>query len=155
MTDEELREKIKSVLAELGVSSGHGEMTLSDIARIQPGLARLMPEVGQRAWKLYYAARARNWVLAKFQWKEAAGLLHLCAFTRPKHADALARFLADDWQPLGEAIDGKDFDTFETTFKKSIERANFYHEERGKPYLVWKLPATPPPDLDLEPRQKK
>ena len=78
-------------------------------------------------------------VIKSFGWKQAAG------------AEALVGAVGE----VTEAIDGKDLDTFEKAFKISIERANFYHEERGKPYLVWKLPATPPPDLDLEPRQKK
>src|SRR3954464_10345519 len=61
MTDEELKEKVKEVLSELGVWSGHREMTIDEIATIQPGLARIMPEVGQRTWKLYYAAKEEHW----------------------------------------------------------------------------------------------
>jgi len=75
MTDEELKEKIKEVLGEMGVWSGHREMTVDEIATIQPGLARIMPEVGQRTWKLYYAAKAENWALATFQAKEIKGLI--------------------------------------------------------------------------------
>src|SRR5918999_6198205 len=43
MTDEELKTKIKEVLAETGVWSGHREVTLEEVAVIQPGLARIMP----------------------------------------------------------------------------------------------------------------
>jgi len=42
-------------------------MKPEDIERIAPGLGRLMPEVGDRTWKAYYAAQAGNWPLAKFQ----------------------------------------------------------------------------------------
>ena len=45
--------------------------------RLQPGLARIMPEVGDRTWKLYYAAQAENWPLAAFQAKEIRGLMDL------------------------------------------------------------------------------
>ncbi len=57
MTDEELKEKVKQILTEVGVWTGHREMTVEEIGMIQPGLARIMPEVGQRTWKLYYAAK--------------------------------------------------------------------------------------------------
>jgi len=59
-------------------------MRPEDIDRIAPGLGRLMPEVGDRTWKAYYAAQAGNWPLARFQAKEVRKLLELCAFTRPK-----------------------------------------------------------------------
>ena len=32
-----------------------------------------------------------------------------------------------------------------------IESANAYHEEYDKGFLRWKLPDSPPPDLDLTP----
>ncbi len=72
-------------LKDVTVWSGHREMTLEDIAVIQPGLGRIMPEIGIRTWKLYYAAKAGNWPLAKFQLKEVRGLMELGAFTRPKY----------------------------------------------------------------------
>ena len=81
MDDEKLLEQLKR----LGVWSGHRDMTMEDLARIQPGLGRIMPEVGDRTWKLYYAAQAENWPLAAFQAKEIKGLMELGAFTRPKH----------------------------------------------------------------------
>ena len=150
MDDEQLLAKLKA----LNVWSGHREMSVEDIAAIQPGLGRLMPEVGTRTWKLYYAAQAENWPLAKFELKEIRGLMELGAFTRPKHEDALNQFLAENWKPVEEAIDRKDWRAFEETFKKAIEAANAYHELKDKPYIVWKLPDTPPPDLDLRPRRK-
>ena len=30
--------------------------------------------------------------------------------------------------------------------------ANAYHELKEKPYIYWKLPDAPPPDMDLRPR---
>ena len=150
MDDKELLEKIK----EFKFWTGKSELSIEDIAMIQPGLARIMPEIGTRTWKLFYAAQAGNWPLAKFQYKEIAGLMEMGAITRPKHAEALNQFLAENWKPLGEAIDKKDFPAVEDTFHKAIEMANAYHELKEKPYLIWKLPDTPPPDLDLTPRKK-
>ncbi|MBI3249221.1 MAG: hypothetical protein HYZ50_22185 [Deltaproteobacteria bacterium] len=152
MTDEELKEKIKEVLSEMGVWSGHREMTIDDIATIQPGLARIMPDVGIRTWKLYYAAKEGHWELANFQWKEVKELMELGAFTRPKHEDALNQFMAEDWPPLGQAIKDKDFEAFEKAFHHAVSQANAYHELKEKPYIRWQLPDHPPPDLDMKPR---
>ncbi|MFN8625421.1 MAG: hypothetical protein U0587_05495 [Candidatus Binatia bacterium] len=148
MDDEQILEQIKR----LSVWSGHRQMTIEDIARIQPGLARIMPEIGTRTWKLYYAAQAENWPLAAFQAKEIRGLLDLCAFTRPKHADALRQFLEKNWQPVQDAIGKMDRAAFEDAFHKSIKAANAYHKLKGKPYLLWKLPDVPPPDLEMQPQ---
>lgn len=148
MTDEDLLAKLK----EFKFWTGKSELTIEDIAMLQPGLARIMPEVGQRTWKLYYAAKAGNWPLATFQFKEVRGLFEMGAITRPKHADALNEFMEQGWKEVGDAIDRKDFTAFDAAFQKAIEAANAYHELKDKPYLIWKLPDTPPPDLQMEPR---
>jgi hypothetical protein len=148
MDDEELEKKIKS----LTFWSGKNSMTIEDMATIQPGLARLMPEVGVRTWKLYYAAKAQNWPMAKFQYKEIRGLMELGAFMRPKHEEALNQFLEENWTPLEAAIEKKDFAAFESAFHGAIDMANAYHELKDKPYIRWKLPSEPPPDLDMTPR---
>jgi hypothetical protein len=150
MDDEKLLEKLK----ELTVWTGHREMSIEDVATIQPGLGRIMPEIGARTWKLYYAAKAENWPLATFQAKEIKGLMELGAFTRPKHEEALNQYMEENWKPLQDAVNKKDFKAFEEAFNKAIEMANAYHELKDKPYIVWKLPDTPPPDLDLRPRKK-
>jgi hypothetical protein len=141
-------------LKEVTVWSGHREVSLEDLAVIQPGLGRIMPEIGARTWKLYYAAKAGNWPLAKFQLKEVRGLMELGAFTRPKYEENLEEFLEQRWKPLEDAIVREDFKAFDALFHEAIESANAYHELRDKPYIRWKLPETPPPDLDLTPRRK-
>ena len=145
MSEEEFLELLKKA----AVSSGHRLMSVEDLARIQPGLGRLMPEIGMRTWKLYYAAKANNWPLAAFQAKEIKGLMELCAFTRPKHADGLNQFLQHHWAPLQEAVARENLAELEAAFQKAIRAANGYHISTGKPYIVWKLPDSPPPDLDL------
>lgn len=150
MDDEQLLAHIRQV----SLWSGHRQMTLEDIARIQPGLGRIMPEVGDRTWKLYYAAKAGNWPLARFQAKEIQGLMELGAFTRPKHEEALNQFVQKNWKPLQDAIEAKEWGAFEEAFHKAVKAANAYHRLKDKPYLVWKLPDVPPPDLDLRPQDK-
>src|SRR5262247_4625479 len=82
-------------LKDVTVWSGHREMTLEDVAVIQPGLGRIMPDIGSRTWKLYYAAKAGHWALAKFQAKEIRGLMELGAFTRPKYVVFLDQFITE------------------------------------------------------------
>lgn len=149
MNDEELEAKVRA----LTFWSGKNQMTIEDLATVQPGLARLMPEVGNRTWKLFYAAKAENWPMAKFQFKEIRGLMELGAFMRPKHEAALNQYLEEDWKPLGATIEAKDFAAFERAFHAAIDSANAYHELKDKPYIRWKLPDHPPPDLDLTPKK--
>ena len=151
MTDEELEAKIKAMT----FWSGKNKMTLEDMATIQPGLARIMPEIGARTWKLFYAAKLQNWPMAKFQYKEIVGLFEMGAFMRPKHEDAINQYLAENWKPLEGPIADKDFVAFEKAFHAAIDAANAYHELKEKPYIYWRLPAEAPPDLDLRPRGAK
>jgi len=52
------------------------------------------------------------------------------------------------------ALDGEDLERFNREFEIAVEEANAYHEAYGKPFLRWKVPSQPPPDLDLTPRPK-
>ena len=63
--------------------------------------------------------------------------------------DPSSQYLAENWKPLEEPIANKDFAAFEAAFHASIDAANAYHELKEKPYIYWKLPDAPPPDLDL------
>lgn len=152
MSDESLEELLKT----LKIANGSGaSLTLEDIAAFLPGLAKLMPEVGVRTWKLWYAGVAENWPLARFQWKEAKKLLVQCTVTRPKYEKAIDGYLEKDWQPIADAIEAGDRAAFERTFAAAIDEANRWHEVYGKGFLVWKVPSEPPPDLDFTPREKK
>ena len=97
-------ERVKTLVNQLTFFSGKREMAIDEIAMIQPGLGRLMPEIGNRTWKLYYAAQALNWPNAHYQWKETRKLFEIGAFTRPKHEDSIEEYLRDHWAPLEDAI---------------------------------------------------
>ena len=47
--------------------SNRRTFTADELSRFVPGLGTLMPEIGTRTWKLYYAAKAGNWAMAEFQ----------------------------------------------------------------------------------------
>jgi len=131
--------------------SGKTYLSIDDLAVLQPGLARLMPEIGQRYWKLYYAARSGNWVLANFQMGEIGTLMETGIITRPKYTEHLEAFIKDDLGAIGAAIKAKDWAAFEAAFVQGVQNANDYHKVYDKDYLVWKLPDYPPPDLDMTP----
>lgn len=152
MSDEKgLEERIR----EITFDNRQGRaLTGEQLAAIQPGLARLMPEVGNRVWKLYYAVQAENWPLARFQLKEAQKLLELCGLTRPKYEKSLKQFIDKQMAPMMAAIEAESLVKFNEGFDRAVEEANAYHEAYGKPFLRWKLPSQPPPDLDLTPRPK-
>lgn len=131
------------------VSNGKRELTLDELAQSQPGMDRLMAELGPRMHRLYYAGQAGNWRLADYFLKSIVKQLRLCAFSRPKYAEDIDAYLADDVQPLKQALQVRDGDAFETAYQHVVDRANHYHVEWKKPYIVWKTPSTPPDDLDL------
>ncbi len=142
-------ERVKTLVNQMTFFSGKREMAIDEIAMIQPGLGRIMPEIGARTWKLYYAGKAQNWPNAMYQWKETKKLFELGAYTRPKHEAAIEEYLRDDWAPLEEAIQGEDLDAFLVAFEKAVDSGNAWHEKKDKPYIRWKVPDHPPPDLDL------
>jgi hypothetical protein len=154
MDEERLKQLVKELVGDLRfVSEAGRDMSVDEIATIQPGLGRIMPEIGARTWKLYYAGKAENWPNALYQWKEAKKLFELGAYTRPKHEAALEEYLRDDWAPIGKAIEKKDLAAFLAAMDKAVDSANAWHEKKEKPYIRWKMPDQPPPDLDLTPRK--
>jgi hypothetical protein len=131
--------------------SRHVELTLDQVVELQPGLGRLMPDVGRRTWVLYYAARGGNWELAHYQWRQLRHLFQIGATTRPKMAVHLEAFMAGAMRALEEAIAARDWARLEGAFQNAIEVANRFHKVTGHPEIRWRLPDQPPDDLDLGP----
>jgi hypothetical protein len=127
--------------------------TAEELSRFVPGLGTLMPEIGNRTWKLYYAAQAGNWRMAEFQFGEIRGLMRTGTVTRPAYRYDLDSFMVGMMAKVGEAVGAKDFDAFDAAFNEMVAEANDYHDGAGRTYIVWKLPDYPPPDLDLTPRE--
>ena len=92
--------------------------SLEELSRLAaPGLGTLMPEIGTRTWKLYYAGKAGNWTMAQFQYAEIRGLMRTGSITRPQYTDDLTSFMDGIMQPVGDAITAKDFGAFDKAFK--------------------------------------
>src|SRR5581483_1692640 len=134
------------------LDTGKGELTLEDLGPLLPGMGDIMPLVGSRMSKCYHAGRAGNRPLARFQLQEAVNLLEKGAVLRPKYADSVAAFVEQDMAAVRAAIDDGDWAAFAAAFDAVVAAANAYHDLYDKPFLRWKVPADPPPDLDLTPR---
>jgi hypothetical protein len=134
------------------IDTGKSHLTLEELGHVQPGMARIMPEVGARIWKCYYAGKAKNKPLARFQLKEAVNLMEIGVLLRPKYTDNMYKFIEEQCEVVKQAIENEDWDAFEAAFHTMVDEANAYHELYDKPYLRWKIPSEPPHDLDMTPR---
>jgi hypothetical protein len=134
------------------IDTGKGTFSLEDLGPLMPGMAEIMPLVGERIWKCYYAGKARNQPLARFQLKEAVNLMQKGVFLRPKYTENMEKFVSTEVEAVKKAIESEDWDAFESAFTVMVEQANGYHDLYDKPFLRWRIPAEPPPDLDTTPR---
>lgn len=125
--------------------------SIEELSSLAPGLGTIMPDIGIRTWKLFYAAEAGNWPMANFQAREIRGLFARGAFTRPNFEADLKTYVDDVWSEIQEAIKNQNFAEFKVVFDEAVASANDYHVSTKRPYIVWKLPDYPPPDLDLTP----
>jgi hypothetical protein len=126
-----------------------GSFELSDLGHLLPGMAEIMPLVGDRIHKCYYAGKAHNKVLARFQLSEAVNLMEKGAILRPKYTDTMEKFISESVASVKKCIEDEDWESFETAFSAMIEQANANHEFYDKGFLRWKMPDQPPADLDL------
>jgi hypothetical protein len=131
------------------ISIKGGSFSLSDLGALLPGMAEIMPQVGVRIWKCYYAGKARNRALARFQLSEAVNLMEKGSILRPKYVDNMEKFIAGPVATLRTIIESEDWDGFDGAFKTMVDEANGYHEFYDKSFLRWKIPDEPPPDLDM------
>lgn len=135
------------------IDTGKGTFPLDALGHVLPGMAEIMPLVGERIWKCYYAGKAQNQPLARFQLKEAVNLMEKGAFLRPKYHENIDKFIATEVEAVKKAIEAEDWAGFEDAFAAMVTQANAYHDLYEKPFLRWKIPAEPPPDLDMTPRR--
>ncbi|HLI43406.1 MAG TPA: hypothetical protein VKU92_02925 [Acidimicrobiales bacterium] len=131
------------------VDNGKAQLSLDELAALQPGMARLMVEVSDRMWKCYHAGRAHNRALARYQLSEATKIMKASAVVRPKYADAMQRFIDEEIGRLRQVVESEDWEAFPTAFDAVVVAANKYHGEFDKGFIVWKVPEDPPRDLDL------
>jgi hypothetical protein len=135
------------------IKTKHGELTLEELAEAQPGIARLMKEVGERYHVLYYAAQARNWQLAQHELNVIISILKTGGKLRPKYAHDLTGFTQSHLNEIGEKIRANDWKAFEAAYMKGIEEANKFHEKYGYNFIRYVLSKKPPESYDLVPHE--
>ena len=132
----------------------HGEMTIDQLAEIQPGMAALMKEVGERYTQTYYAAKGGNWKMAAPQLNQVRAAFRTAKTTRPKYAEDLAAYDREYLQPIFKAIHDQEWNQFKFAFRKGVGGSDMYHDKRGYPYIRYVLPENPPSDLYLGPPEE-
>ena len=133
------------------IDTGKGTFGLDALGPLLPGIGELMTQAGHRMWKCFYAGRAKNKALARFQLSEAANLFEKAAFLEPRYGPTIENFLGEELDWLREVIEDEEWDRFEEVFGNTVSRANIYHHLFDRPFIRWQIPDTPPPDLDMTP----
>ncbi len=136
-------------MSEVRAKTPHGEMSIDQLAEIQPGMAAIMKEVGERFTHAYYAAKGGNWKLAAHQLNQLRAQFKIAKVTRPKFTDDLTAYDKEYLQPIFKAIHDQDWAQFEEAFKKGEVGSDIYHDKRGYPHIRYVLPGSPPPNLHL------
>jgi hypothetical protein len=135
------------------VKTKHGELTLEQLAEVQPGLARLMKEIGDRFHVLYHAAKGGNWKLAEHEQKVTISILKVGATLRPKYHQDINTFIQSHLHPLGESMKAKDWKRFENAYNDAVDETNKLHEKYGYGFIQYKVSKDPPSYYDLSPHE--
>ncbi|MFQ5848360.1 MAG: hypothetical protein ACE5IQ_11910 [Candidatus Methylomirabilales bacterium] len=129
----------------------HGELTLDELASIQPGMARLMGEVAHRYSLMTYACKGGNWELGYHELKQLRGIFRIAMTTRPKYTAELEAFDRAYLGPIERAIGERDVEAFLVAVEKGIAASDEAHRRLGYPFVRYRLPTQPPDYLDLGP----
>jgi len=138
-------------MSDVKAKTPHGEMSLDQLADIQPGMATLMKEVGERFTETYYAAKGGNWKLAAHHLNQLRFAFRTAKVTRPKFADDLAAFDQEYLTPIFRAIRDQNWAEFESAFRKGEAGSDIYHDKRGYPHIRYTLPKETPSNLHRGP----
>ena len=106
----------------------YGEMTVDQLASIQPGMGALMKEVGERFTQTYYAARGGNWKLAAHHLNQLRAAFRTGKVTRPKFTEDLAAFDLEYLTPIFKAIHDQNWSEFESAFERGEAGSDAYHD---------------------------
>ena len=131
------------------VKTRHGELTLEQLAEVQPGVARLMKEIGERFSILYHAAKARAWRLAQHELNVVINMFKAGSILRPKYSKDFASFIEFSLGPIGQSIKSKDWNLFEVAFTKAVDETNRFHEKYEYGFIRYAVSKRPPENLDL------
>ena len=108
-----------------------------------------MIEYSHRFYIAYYAAKAGNWELAKYELHEMLEIQEVGEATRPEYVQALKAFEDTYLNKVEESVQSKKWKDFDVAYKKAVVGCNACHTTSGHAYIRYKLPDTPPRLLDL------
>lgn len=131
------------------VKTRHGELTLEQLAEVQPGVARLMKEIGERFSILYHAAKAGSWRLAQHELNVVTSMFKTGSTLRPKYSKDFANFTESNLNPIGESIKSRDWNRFKMAFTKAVDETNKFHEKYEYGFIRYVVSKNPPENLDL------
>lgn len=131
--------------------SRHGDLTLDQLVELQPGLGRLMPEISDHYWLLYYAGTGGNWRLAQHCVGQIRSRFRIGTITRPQMKPLLEEFQQQYLGPIEAAVRAGNREAFEQAFQAGIQGLNAKHAEAGHPEIRWQLSSEPPKHLYLGP----
>ena len=125
-------------------------LTLGQIAEIQPGLGSIMMEFGHRFYVAYYAAKAGNWELADYEIHELIEAQEVAETTRPKYKKQLKSFEDNYLSKLNNTIKEESWDKFKKQYTQTTVACNQCHKSNGHPYIKYILPKNPPKYLNMK-----
>jgi hypothetical protein len=133
------------------IKTSQGELTLEQLAEIQPGLGTVMQEYGGRFAMVNRAVGAHDWGMALYQLDKAIEIQKVGEITHPDKAVMLSSFEQSYLVPLYGAINAKDTAAFDAAYSQAINGCNGCHQTTGHPYLrVHRTRISPEPFLRLE-----
>lgn len=122
---------------------------------IQPGLDTVMIEYGNRLARLWFAATADNWDMAKYQLDEMIEIQEVGETTRPKRAAPLKAFEDGYLKALDAAVLAQDKGQATDALNNAITGCNACHAAStgtnwsSYAYVQIQLPQTDPADYLL------
>ena len=139
---------------EIKAKTPYGEISIDQLAEIQPGLGKLMKDVSERFASTYYAAKGGNWKVAAYELNQVRASFKVGKVTRPKFAEDLDAFDSAYLVPIFKAIQKQDWAEFEAAYWKGVDGTDFYHDKRGYPHIRIVLPRDSPSYVYLGPMEK-
>lgn len=118
-----------------------------------PSQSHAMMDVDYHYTNLWFAAKAENWPLAEFYWKEALSHLRWAVRIIPvrkdsagqevKLQDILQSIEQSPFMQVGKTIKEKDLKNFEITYRYMLGGCYSCHKASDKPYLRPQVPERP------------
>lgn len=114
-----------------------------------PDLGETMSGIQVSFAKLWFAADAENWDLAKFEREEVSEGLAAAAAARPDEkgvhlAGIFQAFQNTELVALRESLERRDGAGFRKAYASAVEMCNACHRATGRPFIHITTPTSPP-----------